>query len=43
MGINADATNASEAVRDIVGQEFEILGTNAVSADCRDINVYADI
>lgn len=34
MGVNADATNASEATRDIVGQEFEILGTNAVSADC---------
>ncbi len=33
MGIDADATNASEAVRDIVGQEFEILGTNATSAD----------
>jgi len=33
VGINADATNASEAVRDIVGQDFELLGTNAISAD----------
>lgn len=34
FGINADATNAAEATRDIVGRNFEILGTNAVSADC---------
>lgn len=32
-GINADIQNAAEATREIVNTEFEVLGTNAVSAD----------
>lgn len=34
MGLNADASSATAGVREIVGQQFEVLGTNAVSADC---------
>ena len=33
-GINADINSATESVREIADPDFEILGTNAVSADC---------